>query len=167
MRPDSAGATRTARTRCMCVRSRPSATRRMAERASTVRRSLWGRRAKWAWLSLGSAAVVAGDVGDHLDLPGGEAGEVGMRDQVVRVLVVAGVVHEVADVVHDRGGLEEQAVAGREDAGDGLVREAPGLGLRGEAVEDLRREHGDVAAVPLLVAAGAGETHDRAEGITC
>ena len=89
--------------------------------------------------------MVAGYVGDQLALARGEAEEVGVADQVVGVLVVAGVIDEIADVVQQRGGLQKshlpvgQAVTWR------------------KGLEDLQGELGNLPGVPFVEMAGVGE----------
>ncbi len=79
---------------------------------------------EFAVLSFGlGTAVVSGGVGDDGDLSGGEAAEIAVDDEVVGVFVVFGVVHEVADIAEDRGGLNEFAVFGCEDVGLRLAEE--------------------------------------------
>src|ERR1700720_4629979 len=56
------------------------------------------------------AAVVAGEGGDDLDLGRIEAGEAGVGNQVIGVLVVVAVVDRVADVVQQRGVLATLAL---------------------------------------------------------
>jgi hypothetical protein len=52
-------------------------------------------------------AVVAGDVGDQVPLPGAEPVQVGVADEIQRVLVVGRVAHGIADVVQQAGHLEQ------------------------------------------------------------
>ena len=52
-------------------------------------------------------AVVAGDVGDQGPLPGREPVQVGVADEIERVLVVGRVAHGIADVVQQAGHLEQ------------------------------------------------------------
>ena len=93
-----------------CVRSRPSATRRMPARRRTRRRSPRSSRAKLACRLLGRGApVIARHVGDQLDLPRREAAQVAVQDQVVGVLVMLLVIDQVADVVQQRGGPQDVA----------------------------------------------------------
>ena len=54
------------------------------------------------------AAVIAGYVGDQLDLPTRERGEIGVGDHVVRMLVVAAVVNGDAHVVQGCVGARHQ-----------------------------------------------------------
>src|SRR5215213_11586780 len=60
------------------------------------------------------AAVVAGHVGDDLALGLGEARQLGVLDEVERVLVVRLVRDVVADVVQERGGREQRPVVAAE-----------------------------------------------------
>ena len=59
------------------------------------------------------AAMIAGHVGEHLDLQGREPPQAAVLDQVVGVLVVAHVRDVVADVVEEGGVLEERPRARR------------------------------------------------------
>src|SRR5260370_11035805 len=82
------------------------------------------------------AAVVAGEVGDDLDLGRIEAGEAGVGDQVVGVLVVVAVVDRVADVVQQRGVLEPLALAAAkavQRGGDGEQAQREPRRLKGGA----------------------------------
>ena len=90
------------RTTWRWLRSRASARRRSAgQRLAPSARASRGSAAKSGCLRFGgAAAVVARDVGEHLDLEGREAAQVAVLDQVVRVLVVA----RVGDVVARRRG---------------------------------------------------------------
>ena len=54
----------------------------------------------------GSPAVIARDERYHLDLVGMEAAKVAVLDQIVRMLVMAGVADVSADVVQQRGIFE-------------------------------------------------------------
>lgn len=88
-------------TSCACDRSRPSGHAQDAgEQAHPDAIGLvQGREAFGRRTSGRRAAVVTGDVGDDTDIAGRPAGEFRVHDQVVRVLVVRGVVDEVADIV--------------------------------------------------------------------
>ncbi len=91
------------------------------------------------------AAVVAGDGGDQLALAVGEAGEIGVVDEVVAVLVVPVVADEGADVVQQRRGLQERAL---------LVAEPVHLaGL----IEERERQPRHLLGVLLAVADAAPE----------
>ena len=94
------------------------------------------------------AAMVAGDVGDDLQLLRPERLQAAVQDEMVRVLVMALVADEVADVLHAGRGLEQPAVAGRQ-----LVELA-------QAVVDLAGELGDLARVGEVDAARFGEAID-------
>ena len=94
-------------------------------------------------------AVVAGDVGDQVALAGGEAVQVGVADQVQRVLVVGRLAHREADVVEQPGHLEQPPL-GRPEAvqGTGLVEQRQGQG-------------GHLASVGLVPGVPAGEVEHR------
>ena len=107
----SSTSTATSATRPSCDRSSPMATRRTAASRVTSSRSSRRRPAHSGVLLLGRRlAVVAGHLGDELDLAVGEAGELlGVPDDVVAVLVVARVGDEHADVAQQRRRLEQLA----------------------------------------------------------
>ncbi len=94
------------------MRSRASATRSRAASLRMVRCCQGLSAARVGWRRLGRrAAVVAGDVGDDLDLALVEGVEHGVGDQVVGVLVVPLVVDRVADVVEEGGVLQPLPLA--------------------------------------------------------
>lgn len=94
-------------------------------------------------------AVVAAEEGDFEALVGGEAGEIGVGDDVVGVLVVAHAVDGVAGVAKVGGGFEKAALFGGEAV--------PGL----EGGEELAGEEGDLAGVLEVDAEAAGELLDE------
>ena len=133
------------------LRSRPSAMRRIAASFSTTRRRYGFSRRQFSCVVLGPPAlVVAGERGDDLDLVGREAGQVAVRDQVVRVPLVLGVPDVAADVVEERAVLEPLPLGG------GQLVERVGL------VEELEGEPGDVGRVEHLGVAAPQEPVDAA-----
>ena len=90
-------------------------------------------------------AVVAGDLGDDLDLGVGEAGQLAVADDVVAVQVVLAVRDDQADVGQQRTGLEVLT---------GVARQA--VQRRGR-VEQLQRQRGDVRRVGEVVVASFGQ----------
>lgn len=94
-------------------------------------------------------AVVAAEEGDLEAFGVGEAGEVGVGDDVLGVLVVAHVVDGMAGVAEVGGGFEEAALFGGEAV--------PGL----EGGEELAGEDGDFAGVLEVDAEAAGELLDE------
>ena len=56
------------------------------------------------------AAVIAGDVGDQLEIMGPDAGEPAVADEVVAVLVVVVVVDDIADILEPGGTFQERPV---------------------------------------------------------
>ena len=121
-------------TTCLRLRSRPSAMRSSAASRRTRSRCVVVELADEVVGRLRLAAPVpAHERGEHEDLLGVEAAELAVRDEVRRVAVVAVVRDVLADVVQQRGVLEELAV---------VVVEAVELaGL----VEELEAELRDVA----------------------
>jgi hypothetical protein len=80
-------------------------------------------------------AVVAGDVGDQVAFSGAEAVQVGVADQIQRVLVVGRLGYGVADVMEQAGHLQQPAL-GRAEPME-----------RARLVEQGQREGGDLAGV--------------------
>jgi hypothetical protein len=80
-------------------------------------------------------AVVAGDVGDQVAFSGAEAVQVGVADQIQRVLVVGRLGYGVADVMEQAGHLQQPAL-GRAEPME-----------RACLVEQGQREGGDLAGV--------------------
>ncbi len=97
-----------------------------------------------------AAAVVPGDVREHLHLQRREAAEVAVLDEVVGVLVVAPVRDVVPDPVEEGGVLEQRAM-------DRAQAVPPDGG-----VEQVQRELGDLARVFLVVAAALGQADHAA-----
>jgi len=95
-------------------------------------------------------AVIAGDVGEDVELVQGEAVEIAVLDEIERMLVVAGVADVPADVVEDGGVFEELAFLGAE-----LVE-------RLELVEEREGELGDLQGMLFVEIAAAAELEDRA-----
>jgi len=89
--------------------------------------------------------VIAGDMGDEFPLPGSEAEQVGMPDQVVGVLVVARITDEIADVMEKRRRFEHLPI---------LFAEAERCF---EYSEDLQGQPGHLAGMHFIVMAGTGE----------
>ena len=138
-------------TRPWWLRSSPMATRRMrGERPHEVLvvgvegGELGVRRLRLA------LAVVAGDLGDDLDLEVGQPGQLAVADHVVGVQVVLAVGDHQADVGQQGAGLE--VLAGR----------AVEVVQRHQAVEQLDGEAGDVGRVGGVVVAAVGELEDAA-----
>jgi hypothetical protein len=94
--------------------------------------------------------VIAGDVGEEIELVGGEAFEVAVSDEVGGVLVVAGVADVPADVVKEGGEFEELAVF------FGEVMEVV------EGVEEVEGELGDLCCMFFVEVAAACEFEDGA-----
>ena len=94
--------------------------------------------------------MVAGDLGDHLDLVVGEAGQLGVADHVVGVEVVLAVGDDETDVGEQRPGLEVLAGSGTE------------AGRSGTRVEQGDGEAGDVDRVGRIVVAALDELMDAA-----
>ena len=95
-------------------------------------------------------AVVAGDLGDDLDLQVGQAGELAVADHVVGVQVVLAVGDDQADVGQQRTRLEV------------LPRRGIEAVQRRQRVEQLDGEAGDVRRVRRVVVAPLGELADAA-----
>ena len=144
------------------------ATRRMAASVRTTSWSSAPRRANSACAGLGRAlAVVAGDLGDDLDLVVGEPGELlGVADHVVRVQVVLAVRDEQAHVGQQRApprgtrGSPRRARAGRRwrrtarARGRATCAECAGSSSHTSASEVAHAAPGDVAQVVERAAAG-------------
>ena len=122
------------------ARSRPAAPRR---RPRTVRWSASSSSAHSGWLGLGCAlAVVAGDLGDDLDLLVGEPHQpVRVPDEVVAVLVVLGVGDDQADVGEQRRRLEQRPGVAAERRGGRRWRRTAGgrAGRRARSAPGPRR----------------------------
>ncbi len=96
------------------------------------------------------ALVIPGDRGEDLDLVRGEAGQVAVRDQVVRVALVLRVADVAADVVEQRAVLEPLPL-GRGELVEGM-----------RLVEDLESQPRHVGGVEDLGVPAAQEPVDRA-----
>ena len=131
--------------------SRPSAMRRRAASFSTTGRRYGSSAPPVLVRLLGpTPLVVAGQRSEHLDLLGREAGQVAVRDQVVRVLLVLGVADIAADVVEKRAVLQPLALGCRK-----LVE-----GVR--LVEELERQPRHVGRMEHLRVASPQEAVDAA-----
>ena len=133
-----------AATRPSCDRSRPIATRSIpasVDEPLLVAVERGERRMAGFGLAL---AVVAGHLGDQLDLGVGEADELAVADHVVRVQVVLAVGDHQPDVGQQRTRLQVVALG---------VAEAVQLL---QAVEQLDGEAGDVGRVHRVVVAALG-----------
>ena len=106
--------------------------------ARVARVALFGRR----------LAVIAHRLRQRLDLVGGEALQIGVLDEVRRVLVVLGGGDVEADVVEQRGELEQLAVG----VGQAVQR--------AQAAEEIERQARDVLGVRLVGVAAARQAHD-------
>ncbi len=99
--------TRTAATRCSWHRSRPIADAQDPGERAHERLLVAAERGELRMRRLRLAlAVVAGDLGDELDLAIGQSGELAVADHVVRVQVVLGVGDHEPDVGQQRTRLE-------------------------------------------------------------
>src|SRR5438034_7215194 len=90
-------------------------------------------------------SVIAGDVGDHLDLERLEPAKSSVLDQVVGMLVVSGLGDVVAHVVKERRELQKRALLGAEPV------------PAARAVEELEGQLRDLPAMRLVVEAALGE----------
>ncbi len=95
--------------------------------------------------------MVAGDLGDDLDLVVGQPGQLAVADHVVGVQVVLAVGDDEADVGEQRAGLEVLAGGRRR-----------GRAAAPDGVEQLDGEAGDVGRVRRVVVAAIGELADAA-----